>query len=650
MWIRWLLIMTMFTVAPALWPGGWAPIPAEVWALKEDPAKGIKGAVILEQRLILRRFQIEQLVRIRVLSESGRAAADLADFGEAAHSFEGRTIYPDGQEVRFNQRKDFKSRTVASVGNSDIKRTLMVPPGVTPNCVVEVRWLESADREAASPLPKRLGRAAEWMLGGEWAIQCAAVEILTSFPWAYTLYPGPVHSPTVKEAGGYKVFTFTSLPAYQEAPYSLQVNRPIPRLAVYYQPERLFSYSRTTPQEYWDAVARLLLKSWYVEDVRTGGPFKALAQELTTGLVGGPQAEAREILRRLDSRIKNRRRLTHQAAAAVGKAPDYPEDENLGATVKMGSASSSGMGLLLFHLLKTHGIQPKLGLVADRDVRVVTAGGKNPFQFTHHLIGVDEPGRSTLWLDSSLRFAPPGTMHPDYQGTLMMVVDTQAWTTKFETLPPPPARENRRSYQFRVQMGDGEDAFTMDASYAGYPEYAERYRFIPLEAKEQERLLKEELEGWMKGATFSQVRVLNAQDPTQPLALHVEGRIEREEGRRREVYPFPGMAAPLYQPSAWPEVRQDLIVLPYLRTHRAVSRIQVPKGYQIPAYPRFHQTNTFGTVTWEVRALETPGELEVVLDVVVSAFAARPGAYQELKAFLGWVADANSRTLVLGGS
>ena len=56
------------------------------------------------------------------------------------------------------------------------------------------------------------------------------------------------------------------------------------------------------------------------------------------------------------------------------------------------------------------------------------------------------------------------------------------------------------------------------------------------------------------------------------------------------------------------------------------------------------------TVTWEVRALETPGELEVVLDVVVSAFAARPGAYQELKAFLGWVADANSRTLVLGGS
>ncbi|HEX7553933.1 MAG TPA: hypothetical protein VF378_10285, partial [Geothrix sp.] len=58
--------------------------------------------------------------------------------------------------------------------------------------------------------------------------------------------------------------------------------------------------------------------------------------------------------------------------------------------------------------------------------------------------------------------------------------------------------------------------------------------------------------------------------------------------------------------------------------------------------------NMFGSVSWSLKPLERPDELEVTLEVVVNGFAAQANAYQELKTFMSWVATAASRTLILG--
>jgi hypothetical protein len=616
--------------------------------MKEDPAKGIKGAVILERRLTFHKVQIAYLVRIRILGESGRKAAELAEFGEEAHSFEGRTVYPDGKVVPFHSRKDFQTGTAISVGNADIKRTVMIPPGVTPNCLVEIRWKESADHDKRSPLPKRMGHAWEWVLGDAYPTALTVVELPTSFPYGYILVPTPAHQPEVKEEGGFKSFSFRNLPAFEEAPFSLQVTRPVPRLAVFLQPERLKPYCRGTSQDYWDAAARFFVQSWFDWDVRSGRTFKAFASELTANLVGSPQARARMLMARLEGRIKNRSHLTFEEARAAEKQGTYPDDEDLDAAVKSGSASASGMRLIYFQLLKAAGIQAKIGLVADRDVRLVKKSSLNLFQFTHELIGVDEPGQATLWLDPCKRFAPAGMIPPDYQGTWAMVVDSATWTCVFTNLPPQPAELNTRLYRYQVEMEEGEDRFSMEATFSGYPEYAERYRFLSLEDKEQARLLREELEGRMKSATFTKAQVFNAQSPNLPFGWHIEGSIEREDGRRREVYPFPAMNSPMNQPEVWPEQRQDVIVLPYLRSHRAVSRIRIPKGYQIPRIDPIQEKNMFGSVSWSLKPLDRPDELEVTLEVVASGFAAQANGYQELKTFMNWVATATNRTLILG--
>lgn len=646
--IRLPLLLLLLTLGSLLSAGSWAPIPAETWAMKEDPAKGIKGAVVLERRMVFRISQIEYLVRIRILGESGRKAADLAEFGEEAHSFEGRTVYPDGKVVPFNSKKDFTKGTAVSVGNSDIKRTVMIPPGVTSDCLVELRWKESADLLARSPLPKRMGFGWEWILGDAYPTELSAVEIPDAFSYGYSLAPGGVHKPEVKNQGGFRIFTFRNLPAFEESPYSLQVTRPAPRLFVFFQPDRLLSYTKGTPQAYWDAAARIFLRNWYQEDLQMGRTFKTFAQDLTSGLAGSPQAQAQGILRRLETRIKNRGHLTFEEAKLVGKDEKYPDADDLDGAVKAESASPYGMRGLLFQLLKAAGLNPKIAMVADRDVRLVKQHSMNLFQFTHYLIGVEEPGKPTMWLDPYKRFAPPGMIHPDFQGTLTAVVDPAKWTVSWEHIPPQSAGMNSRDYKYQVDLDEGEDRFTFDATFGGYPEYAERYRFLSLEPKEQERLLKEELEGYMKQTAFTKTQVLNAQNSLHQFAWHVEGKIEREDTRRREVYPFPGMRSPMNQPDAWPETRQDMIVIPYLRTHRAVSRIRVPKGYTIPTIDAIQEQNRFGSVSWALRPLERPDELEVALEVVVTGFADKAEGYQDFRTFMEWVAKAANRTLILG--
>ena len=114
----------------------WAPIGPEIWAIKEDSAKGIKDAVVIENRTIFNNTYMERILRVRILSEAGRKAVQLPDFSEACHDFNGRTVYPDGRMVSFDKRQDFRKEST-EFGYFSEKRTVVVPPGVTGN------WIES---------------------------------------------------------------------------------------------------------------------------------------------------------------------------------------------------------------------------------------------------------------------------------------------------------------------------------------------------------------------------------------------------------------------------------------------------------------------------------------------------------------------------
>ena len=91
--IGWLCLLLLAPISAV----DFDPLPAAVWEMKKEPEEGIAGAVVLEDALFLKWNRLERVYGVRILSDSGRAAAEFPPFREEAAGIKGRVVYPDDQ-------------------------------------------------------------------------------------------------------------------------------------------------------------------------------------------------------------------------------------------------------------------------------------------------------------------------------------------------------------------------------------------------------------------------------------------------------------------------------------------------------------------------------------------------------------------------
>lgn len=620
-----------------------APIPANVWSIKD----GAKGAVVLEDRMRFSYTSLEFTYRVRIFSEAGREAAEIEDLPSNASRIRGRTVYPDGRQVVFNSRKDFAERRT-EVGSREHKRTHLVAPGVTTDCVVEFKWSEPANGRIHG-LPERFagGLYGRWTLGNAFPTQTLAIEVSKPYPLAWSLTPGGTTSPEVKDSSSNKEIIFRNLPAMEHPPYALDSTLQFPTLVIFWQPDNVAGLTTLGPERYWNEAISDFYKPEYEDSIDKGSAFKALSKELTAGLPTSPVASAQELLNRLNAKIAN---LSHATFAEVASLPkdfwEGFEPKNLGKASKTGRTNSEGMKLLYYHLLQAAGIKPLIGKVPNRDVTLFDWQHLNPWQFDRDLIGIEESGKGVLWLDPSLRAAMPGVLAPEFTWVPAFVIDSKTWKGSKGSIAGGGV-PNARKYTFQIELGEDGDQFKMSSEFGGYPEYLERSRYLALDPVAQSKELKERFENAMKNLVISSAEVNNAADVTKNVTWHVEGSIEREPQRRRVVDPFPGMPWPLWVPSKLDETRTSTIVLPYPCAQVAVATFKAPKGFVMEPQLPIKEQNTFGKVIWMPTFDATTGEIKVVLRVEVTGVIAAADQWGNLKVFLGWVEEACRRQVSL---
>jgi hypothetical protein len=618
----------------------WPAIPPEVWAMKEDPATGTAGAVVLERRIVFQTNRVQYTLRVRVLSEQGRAAVELPPFTDSAYAFDGRTVHRDGTSVVFSEKKDFQTVTVKSrFGAGTVAR--LVPPGVNGDCVVELRWHESA-QDSLGPMPSEYGYFHQWVLGGRYRTLVSVIDLGPAFAWAYEIAGVDAHKPEVKG----HVYTIHNLPAVEPAPMTLDGLRGLPRFTVFWQPEALQPYVKEGGAAYWNAVGRLVYKD-FLGKVSKGSEYESFAREILAGLPEPPRRRALALRERLDARIANTGLLTEaeKARRSAKESHEIIDPRDLSAAVRRGSTTGFGMFLLYLNLARDVGLKPTVALVANREQRLFRAEMLAPFQFDDYLVGVSEPGAPTLWLDPSMRFGS-GTLLPAYQGTSALELDLEAWTLKPVSIPPQPPAYNVRRYTYELTLGEESDHLSVRAEFNGYPDWAERWRFLKLEPAEQARKLEDELESEITGADVTTARVDNAQAANENVAWTAEGRIEVAPERRRTVKPFPAMRWPFWIASSeLAATRTVPIVLPYLQIHAAKSTVRFPAGYRLITGAPVQHANSIGSVSLSIK--ETPSAAEAVLRVDVNKLFLSPEAYGDFKDFLSWLQDACGRGFIL---
>lgn len=626
--------------------------------MKEDPLKGIWGAVVLEDRYDIGDHKLVRSMRIRILSDQGREAANLYLFLGESPKIKGHTIYPGGKIITFDGLRDFSTKPLVETSRFELKRTAVVPPGINGNCVLEVQWEEP-------PLGQGHGRYIRY-LGGKFAVLRTIVDVTKGLSRSHQVIPGRGIQSELTEEPKAKRFTLMNLPPREGIPYGLAVTRDLPRIVVFNQQvtrslSKRFKQAKG-PREradiFWSDYVEEDLRGQFEKGWHTGSTYKAFRDALFVGLPETPHARASALLTRLNARLRNREASTFAEVAAdkgiknLSDWLDYVNSFrafNLETMAQLRITTKAGMRSMYFYLLKEAGLIPLIGLVVDRDILLFDYNTLDANQFTHELFGIEEAGRGILWLDPTLRFATPGLIPSEYQGTAGLMVDSGNWKASPFTVPVQPALANQCQFHYQVSLDDDGESFAVVAEFSGIPEYEERNRFFIYDNAGQTRILKEGLESRIKNLVLTKAEVLNAQDSLNNISWKVAGQIETAPSRVREVMPFPAMPSPLWIPDSFPSQRHEPILMPYCSTHLAVAHIEVPAGYHYEPGTPFSHTNRFGSVHW-LAAPETKNgrsSVKALLRVDVTGFYEKPEAYDDFKAFLGWVREATGRTVKL---
>ena len=638
----WKWMMLLWALGPVAW--SFPAVPPEVWAIKENSGAPACGAVIVEEKAAYGKFSNTFELRIRIYNEAGKAAAKLQPFPFHTESVTGRTVYPDGREVPVSSVKDFGEQTLES-HVFEGKRQVVVPPGVTADCVVDLRWVVSGTYLAS------------------WTFRRS---LLAHFPIRFLQVSFPIDMPlTSAVLGGRSLhatrapdpstatlcYRFTDLPAWEDTPYSARSMDGWPSIFCFRPEPGISDMDPADPMAYWNQTAKGPFKRAY-EAQLLGGAYRKLLQELHKDLPADPVQRTRELITRVEQRIRNTSNPTLEELAAQKQngALGLHPDKDLNAIAEKGFATGAGIHNLLFQILKDSQLKPVLLFVVDRGNDVFQPGLATSFQFDSTILGVKTAdGKGYAWFNAGLRFAPVGILRAAYQGTRGLLVDPEDWSAQLYTVPVQPSNLNLATYAYDLTLQDETDAFKVHASFAGLPAFYERNRYLAWEPTQQGDLLKKAFEARSKLLAVTRAEVQNVTDPARNVTWEVAGTNAVEPARTRDVAPFPGLAAPLWVPGLWPETRTKTILMPYCRIQTATSTFLVPRGWTLKAPPAIKEANAWGSVDWQ--AVATPGpegtRVDVTFKVDASRMAGPAEAYLAFRTFLGWVDKGFHQGLVL---
>jgi len=642
------LLLLIPTMTAALCAEKWPAIPKVVWEMKNNPELAAQGAVVLERKLDFQPFYFEQTLRIRILSQAGVAAAEISDMPPLVLFLDGQVTFPDGRTQAISKREDFLVRKVVSSADGTINEGVLIPSGVTSDCVLELRWREATARGRANQLrsalgdlgnlPERCGDFWFWTLACAYPTQTCTVQMGKEVAWPMMML-GSQEFPMEQGSNSMgSTFTFHNLPGLPPVAYSSEINRPSPKVVLYRPIETMRSLESKAPSTtYWQKAVDFYIKAWFEKFVAKSEGYKTFSRELRKDLTGGPRDKARTIAERVAKRIINLDHLLFDEKPAFGARHEQElmGVSNLEYTAKYGYADQVAMVKLLFHLLNDEGLQPKVALVADKNRWNANPEVRTPFQFSHTLLGVDEPGQSTLWLDPAGRLVPIGQVPTNYQGTRAVVVDSATWQVRFQDIRFSVPEDNTRSFTFQLEALDDQLKVHVDASLLGAPALAVRNLVGGQAPTQRANWFKEHLE--TRGVTVSTAGISGDLDLAKPLGFTAEGTVPLEAGRLLKFNPFPGMDSGVYLPASLPEQRREAIYMPYRSLQEASSTTHVPKGYVLREPIGVSHSNRWGEVRLTVDQDPATGDLKAALKIRSTGTYDGPGGYGPLKDFLQWV-------------
>lgn len=379
--------------------GGWAPIPAEEMAFKDDPTSAGAPAVILlmEQISDDKRGTTTEHVRIKVLKDSGKKYADI-EIPTAKwlkiDSIEARTIRPDGIVVPFNGT--IHEKTVEKTRKSQVLVKAFTLPDVEVGSIIEYRF--------RARIEKIIHPEHTWNIQSELFTRKAHFELRpTSFDNLSVISQNFDQKP--QKNGDTISLDVSNVAGIEEEKLTLPQSELGSSISISYRwPEY------PTPESYWAWIAQ-----YYGEQVNQfAGKDKQLKSVVAS--IAPPSDPPEMRLQKCYARAQQVRKLRdYYWDSTEAKQEKQKEDKHAGEVLERGYGTLSDISALFVAMARDLGYEAGLVFLTDRKEGLFHQEVMSVRQLTAIMTWVEKDNKFML-LDPACEKCPFGLISWDQAG------------------------------------------------------------------------------------------------------------------------------------------------------------------------------------------------------------------------------------------
>ena len=571
--VRFAVLFSLALLASATAAGAadWPVIPPAELALKApriDPQADAE-ALLWDVRLTDsdERDELSTILnhhlRIKVFSDRGREAHGTVELvytpSRRVRDIEGRTIAPNGTVTELRSQDVF-DREIIRASGFKVRVKSFAMPAVVPGAIIEYRWREIRDDSLANYLeipfqrdiPAHLVRYHLRPLTG---VRDLGYQMRTEW---YNLDKQPER---LTEERGYTIFQVRDVPALKEEPLMPPELAVKPWMLVFYAD---LAETNKTPEKFWLDFAKSThngLKGY----IKASNELRQAAAELSKGTepvtIERLVAFARE-------RIK------------IDGSTRRKDIKTVTDAFKRGSGDSQDRTLLVAALAPLVGLDVRLALLPDRSDFFSTPGMRQPHFISHLALGI-QAGNAWQFVDPASEHGTDGQLAWRYDGQYALLLDDKA--PDFVSVPVAAQQlSNTKRTAALTLLDSGSIEGEVTLSYTGQVAMRNRERDDDSTPAEREQRLKDDYAKRWPGASISNVRFEQLEDPQQPYVIRFAVSLPnfaQKTGTRLFVQPslLQRGAEPTFTQSA----RTHRVIFPFGFIDEDTVTIDVPAGYEL---------------------------------------------------------------------
>ena len=647
-----LYIVLFFSLwAEEIHPDFGKPIPQEQWDIRQDVEKDIYDAVLIKDYYSFGYEEIHRYQRYRILNDDGKFYAQLPAFGDELISLQGRVIDIAGKESTFSDKENLIEMLALKIKNEKVSQKVIIPPGITSNCIVEVDWkvkaykgIERGESMHVYKVNESIHCVQKVFRIQESMFKQDRSRMVVRFAATNIALPA-----TAKKTNQGKdiVMTYTNISPYHYQPYSHELlDKRVAKFQLF-RVNGFLNYPKV--DDFWNKYSELLVQRDFDVNYKKSKKLKVWLDDLKSKMLLQPDHPASFVFDEFNKTFKS---LANIEGKLLKKTQAVYKNNHLKDMqkkyFKLGYIPIYMVPEIMFDVYQSLGFDVKIIYTVNTTKNQFFPFEKNPYKLMlkYPLLLVSYPGKASMLIAPKERFMPAGYVDPVQRGDrALMINPNNGWAAKIIRVDKLGTGIHTKMHYLNTKI-DIDDTITTNIQYTGTGVYYDKsfIRFKYMDKDEKEKYISRYWE--KKLGDFWEV--------SQPVLLENDSMMMQVNAVKKPIFnsdaflmmdPFPGIPFPVSVSRFWEKERTTKVSFLYAFVQADNASITLPQSWKLMGDPSWEKSNAIGEIKFIVR--QQADKIELFREIKMHQANYKPDKQEAIQQWLSWVHRAFTQELAI---